>query len=259
MKRLIYNNEKYNNIYQQNTKSLLKISALPVEIWENFCNKNLKFVNNPTTFHAITQQEKQKYNIRSNEKHSIITLPYLKSYKTLYNTIFSSSFTTKEILQLLKDNMRILEYIHDNKVTHGDINSNNIMINEHHNIEFIDFDAATVDEYISEENTFFDDKYSTEEKIKKTMYEDKLSLLVMYFSYLRFGNFKNMEKFRIDKLILNNYLNLSKTHEQALNEFLKEKETNINYYYMDFIDDLIKENYQSPIIYSKNSIHKYNQ
>lgn len=249
MKNVVVGTKKYYNLYQKDQDSLLKISILPVEIWESFCNKKLKFVNSPIEYHKITTQEKRLYNINQNaKKRSIVTLPYLHDYQTLCDTVFENTFTTKDILQLLKKNMNILKHIHQKNVTHGDIHEGNIMINKNHNIEFIDWDSGTFDEYISEENTFFDDELSVKEKIQKTIHQDKIDLLLLYFSYLNFGSFTHYFD--------GSYLNLSTQHNHALNTFLKEKTTPTDYYYLDFIDDLINENYQAPIIKIKNSLHK---
>lgn len=249
MKKVVIGTKKYDNLYHKNKESLLKISILPIEVWESFCNKKLKFVNSPTEYHEITKQEKRLYHIKQNtNKKSIVTLPYLHGYQTLCDTIFENTFTTKDILQLLKKNMNILKHIHQKNITHGDIHGSNIMINKKHDIEFIDWDLGTYDEYISEENTFFDDKISDKEKINRTIHQDKLDLLLLYFSYLSSGDFTHY----LDK----DYLSLSMQHKNALNEFIKEKTTSQDYYYIDFIDDLINTDYQAPIIYKRNLLHK---
>ena len=194
MKKLIYNDLEYPNLLHKNSNSLIKISTLPAKVWKNFCNKNLKYVNRPIRYHAITKQDKKTYNIQQSQfshKRSIVILPYLQGYQPLFNTTFKNNFTTKEILQLLKKNINILKNIHQNGVTHCDLHTSNIMINKCHDIELIDWDSGTFDDYISEENTYFDDKISTEDIIKKTIQQDKFDLLLMYFSYLRYGDFKH--------------------------------------------------------------------
>lgn len=255
MKKLKYDGFEYSNLLHKNEKELLKISALPAEVWKTFCDKNLKFANSPIEYRNLTEEEIEKCNktlscIRT--YRSVITLPYLKDYKTLYDTVFDGTFTTKDILQLLKKNMNILKDIHKNEVTHGDIHTSNIMINQNHDIEFIDFDSGTVNKYISEENHFIFDffEHTTKEQIKATLCDDKISLLVIYLSYLSRGHFKKDQ-------VLTDDLSFDKTHRKALQDIMKEKDTNDNYYYLDFIDSLISTDYQSPIVYSKNIRHKY--
>lgn len=263
MKKLIYDGIEYDNIYCLKGDNLLKLSVLPREVWESFCDKNLKFVNNPIEYREITSEDIGKYNINVGvfvPRLSAITLPFLNGYKTLGETVFEDTFTTKEILQLLKKNMNILKYIHQNGVSHGDIHSDNIMINEKYDIEFIDFEAGTFDEYISAENTFYDDYISNQKKIQKTIHQDKIDLLISYFSYLAFGNFRDTVEFLTVSLKSNNslqqFLNLDKYHSQYLYDFINEEDGTKDYYYIDFIDDLISEDYQSPVIYSKNMHNK---
>lgn len=256
MKNLKYGGSTYQNIFHQKDNNLIKISETPVEVWEKFCNKNLKYVNKPISFRPITPQDAKKYKVNEYQQ-SIITLPFLDGYKTLHDTTFNNSFTTTDILQLLKKNMDILQHIHQNQVTHGDVTEHNIMIDKDYNLEFIDFDSATVDDYISQANVFYEEKYSDEEKIKNTIQEDKTDILMIYFTYLCQGNFKNVSEFyHYLKPQNQKYFGMKKQHINAIIDFFNEERANANYYYIDFIDELIKEDYQAPVIYKKNNRHK---
>lgn len=264
MEKVVYDGLTYDRLYRQSKNTLLKVSSLPSEVWESFCNKNLDHVNTPISYDRLTKEKIIEYNILLSgfqSFNSIIMLPYLKGYNTLYNTTFNNDFTTKDILLLLKKNMTILKDIHQDNVTHGDIHSSNIMINEDHDLEFIDFDSGTVDSYVSEDNAFFyEQEYTSEEKIKKTRDEDKLDLLLMYLSYLGFGNFKKEQKFSINIYdMIDDALCFDKVHKQGLYDIINDKNTTNDYYYLDFIDSLISTDYQSPIVYCKNLIHEYSK
>lgn len=246
MKNIVYNEMTYIRIYQKNENALLKISSLPVNIWKQFCSKNLEHVNKPTSYQILTKKDQEKYHVKQNFK-SIITLPYLKEYKTLYNTVFEPNFTTKQVLELLRQNLLILKNIHQNNIYHGDLHPGNIMINKKHDLEFIDFDSAIIDQYISPENILYDDDMNIEEQKSKIILQDKLDILTSYFSYLSYGDFTYEQDVSIKALSLNN------THQKALRDILKDENIKENYYYLDFIESLIKEDYQSPIVYSKNT------
>lgn len=259
MKRLTCNDTTWYNLYQQEDGNILKISTIPTQVWEKFCNKQLKFVNTPTSYHKISKQDERTYKIGHGiiRKKSIITLPFLTGYTTLKNTIFDDSFTTTQILELLKKSLGIIEYLHQNQVTHNDIHSNNIMINKNLDLQFIDFDAMTIDDYISEENVYHDDDISDEEKIQESINQDKLDILITYFSYLCSGDFKSTDVFyKFLEPRNQSRLGLKKEHMRALVDFFASDEIKPDYYYTDFIDDLISENYQAPLIYKKNIKHQ---
>ena len=249
MKNIVHNEVTYSRLYQKNENELLKISALPAEIWKQFCSKNLKHVNNPTNYRILTEAEKQKYQVTKIYK-SIITLPYLKEYQTLYDTVFEPEFTTTEILTLLRENLLILKNIHDHDIYHGDIHPGNIMINKKHELQFIDFDSAIVGECVSPENSLYDDDMTIEEQKAQIRLEDKLDVLTNYFSYLSYGDFTNQQNISITGL------SLDRTHRKALKDILEQTNVEENYYYIDFIESLIKEGYQSPIVYTRNTTFK---
>lgn len=257
MKNVIYNDITYDRLYYKDEKSLTKVSVIPEEIWTKFCEKKLEHVNSPIEYRNITEEDRKIYSIDKGytlyEKKSIITLPYLNGYKTLYQTKFEDSYTTEDILLLLKKNLEILKNIHQKGISHSDIQPHNIMINQNKDIEFIDFDSLIIDDYISDENVFFEEDDKLEEKIKRTKIMDKVELFDLYFSYLARGNFKNSGKFKISDLELDGI------HKQAIYDFHHDKNTPEDYYYFDFIDDLISEEYQAPVVYAKNLFHKYSK
>ena len=257
MKNVTYNDITYDRLYYRDDKSLTKVSVIPEQIWKKFCDKKLQHVNNPTEYHNITKTDRKIYSIDNGytlyEKKSIITLPYLNDYKTLYQTKFEDIYTTKDILLLLKKNLEILKNIHQKGISHSDIQAHNIMINQNKDIEFIDFDSLIIDNYISDENVFLEDGDKLEEKIRKTKVMDKVDLFDLYFSYLATGNFKNNGEFKISDL------QLKGIYRQAIYDFHNDKNMSEDYYYFDFIDGLISEEYQAPVVYAKNLFNKYSK
>lgn len=251
MKKLIYHGLEY-RILKQDENTLLKLSTPPPEVWEKFVEKNISHVNNPIQYRSSEPNDLELFDCKGRKKRyrSVITLPFLTGYKTLYDTIFPDTYTTKDILKICKNNLLILQEIHQKHVCHGDLYSVNIMINEEDDLQFIDFDALLIDDYLSPENTTFPNEKG--DYFYPAVTADKEALFSLYISYLTYGNFK----FLSDHL---NYdaLGFNKQYQEAIEEVYKNGETPIDYYYIDFIDYLISTNYESPKIYSKNIISKY--
>lgn len=251
MEKLIYHGYEY-RILKQDENTLLKLSTPPPEIWEKFVEKNLSHVNNPIQYRKAMPNDLELFNCQNSRVayKSVITLPYLTGYKALYDTTFPNTYTTKDILEICKKNLLILQEIHKKNVCHGDLCSVNIMINEKDDIQFIDFDALLIDDYLSPENTTFSNERG--DLFQPAITADKEAIFSLYISYLAYGNFKfSFRRFNYDEL------NFTKPYQKAVEEVYKNGETPIDYYYIDFIDYLISTNYESPKIYSKNIISKY--
>lgn len=253
MEKLRYHVNEY-RILKPNEDTLLKLSTLPSEAWQNFIEKGLSNANTPI---ACREAEPNDFGIFGGYKspliqyRSVITLPFLSGYKTLRDTTFSSTYTTKDILKLCRTNLEILRKIHEKGVCHGDITSSNIMINKEDDLEFIDFDSCIIDDYISDENTTIRKEKSKKEIFDQAIREDKEALLFLYITYLAKGNF--IPTFRISY----KDLNFTPTTKRLFQEIFGNKDLPRDYYYDGFIEHLISTNYEAPKVYSKNILSKY--
>lgn len=230
MKNIVYDNEIYNRIFIKNNM-LLKYSSLNVEACKKLMEKNISFINTPIDCSNLSIIEKRMF-VNCESK---ITLPYLHNYYTLYKYPFIEQCSTLDILLFMKKMLLCLKVMHNNNIYHGDLYSKNIMINKKLDISFIDFDAAIIDNIVSEENVYCNDNLSTQQKIVKTASEDKKSIFMLLCYYLVNNNFNVDISYRvdIDKLLIPNYL-LSE-----IKTYLEKKDPELNYYYVDIIDELL--------------------
>lgn len=253
MKKLRYHGNEY-RILQPNEETLLKLSTLPPEVWQNFIEKDLPNANTPI---ACRKTEPSDFDIFGGYKsplmqyRSVITLPFLSGYQSLLDNTFPVASTTKDILKIFRNNLEILRQIHEKGVCHGDITSSNIMINKENNLEFIDFDSCIIDDYISDENTTIRKEKSKKEIFDQAIREDKEALLFLYITYLAKGNF--IPTFHVSY----KDLNFTPTAKRLFQEIFKNKDLPRDCYYDDFIEHLISTNYESPKVYSKNILSKY--
>ena len=253
MEKLKYHGNEY-RILKPNEDTLLKLSTLPPEAWQKFIEKGLNNANTPIAYRQATPDDFRIFGGYKNpliQYNSVITLPYLSKYKTLLDTTFPSTYTTKDILTICKTNLEILKQIHQKGICHGDIIASNIMIDENNNIEFIDFDSCIIDDYISDENTTVKTRKSTKEIFHQATIEDKEAVLFLYLEYLATGNFTPTLSISYKSL------DFTPTAKRLLQGVFGNKNTPIDYYYDDFIEYLISTNYESPKVYSKNILSKY--
>lgn len=128
----IYNNCKYiSKLIKYKTNEYKYI------INEIECHKVLykKFPNNIPKFTTYAEIE------ISNKKYIIIIMEYLKSYITLSNFICNNKTNKKiNIENILKQISNFISKINNNKIIHGDLHADNILINPKNNkFYFIDF------------------------------------------------------------------------------------------------------------------------
>lgn len=251
MKKLRYHGLEY-RILKPNADTLLKLSVLSPEAWQNFIEKDLSNVNTPIAYREAESNDFKifgGYKSPSIQYRSVITLPFLSGYKTLTDTTFPSTYTTKDILKLCRTNLEILRRIHENGVCHGDITASNIMINKEGRLEFIDFDSCIIDDYISDENTTIGN--SVEEIFDQAVIADKEALLFTYIKYLAKGHFSSAIQVSYKEL------GLTPTAKRLLQESFGNEDLPRDYYYGDLIEHLISTNYEAPKVYSKNILSKY--
>lgn len=230
MENIIYDNEVYRRLYKFDN-TIIKYSVQNINAWKKLMAKNISFINTPIDCAQLSTIEKRQY-VTCDSK---IKLPYLDNYYTLYKLPFIKQHTKKDILLLMKEILQCVKVMHTKNIYHGDLYSKNIMINEKLDISFIDFDAAIIDDIVSEENVYYLDDISTKEIIKNTANDDKKSIFMLLCYYLVNNNF-NVDisyKIDIDNLILPKYL-LSE-----IKNYIENKNPEDNYYYIDIIDELI--------------------
>ena len=221
MKQYISKGIFYPRIFQKNKDTLVKFSPVLPEAWNLLQTKNLNFVNTPQKIEHLTEEEKVKFPYTSSK----IEIPYLRNYESLDDETITKHFDTEKILQLTKYNLSLLKKLHDEKIYHTDIHSKNIMIDKNLNLIFIDLDAMIIESYISEENMYFEDEISTEEKQEKSKITDKIDMLNVYLWYLKYGTFKE--------------------------QFGEAPTISSDYYFEDIIEELLKQGYESPKLLSR--------
>lgn len=245
MQNLKIHETTYSKIFTLDDGTLVKYSLVKKSAWETLKAKNISFVNNPTKILSLTSEEKKKYPFCKSK----IFLPFLTEYKTLHSEKVTKKFNTEEIIQLIEKIIILIKYLHTNNICHGDIHSENIMINKSLNINFIDLEAMIIDNYISPENTYYDDEETFENKKKLTIIDDKLSLLSLLLYYLSNGTFHNQ---MYDYIELED-LNFPKSIKQELSSYqLKAQEPKSNYYFEDILTELLKKGYEAPKLLERN-------
>lgn len=227
----------YPRIFKKD-KELIKYSPAPKEAWLVLQQKNIPFLNTPTKIENLTKEEKQQHP----ETECKITLPYLTNYETLGHSPNLGTLTTKQLLILIKQITEKIKQMHKENIYHTDIYSENIMINKKE-LALIDLDAMIIEQFISKENVYQEDKIPFEEKITKSIKDDKLSILSLLLYYLKNGTFKNQMGDYIDLY----HLNFPTEIKKELSAYqLQQTTPTKNYYYEDIIEELIKIGYESP-------------
>lgn len=239
MKNLCVNGEVFPRIFIKDKNTLVKYSKVRKCAWEKLQTKDINFINTPIKIEYLTKEEKQKY---PNYK-SKINLPILKGYDTLLTSQYTKNMDTENILLLYKKNVELLKIVHSNNIVHGDLFCRNIMINKELDINFIDFDQSIIDNYISEENVYFDYDTSLSEKKRYTIVDDKVDLFSLYLSYLVVGAF---DKY-INRSISLSPLCINYKLVKEIRSYLDgDKEPSKDYYFTDIVDDLLKKGYEAP-------------
>ena len=239
MQNLKIHETTYSKIFKLDEGTLVKYSLVKKSAWETLKAKNISFINSPRKILPLTAEEKNKYP----SCKSKIVLPFLTEYETLHSEKVTKKFNAEEIIKLIEKIAKLIKYLHKNNICHGDIYSENIMINKALNINFIDLEAMIIDNYISQENTYYDKKGTFENKKKLTLINDKLSLFSLLLYYLSNGTFYNQMN---DYVELTN-LNLPKYIKQELSSYqLKAQEPKTDYYFEDILTELLKIGYESP-------------
>ncbi|MGM9878569.1 MAG: hypothetical protein ACI31R_00860 [Bacilli bacterium] len=245
MKNLQIHGETYIRVYQKDSDNLIKYSSVTKEGWENLISKNIKYINTPTKILELTKEEQEEHKY----SQSKIVLPFLKEYETLNYATNIENLNTKNLLLLTKKLITLTKKLHQKDVAHGDIHSRNVMINKDLDIMFIDLEAMTTGNYISQENTYYEDQdLSINQKKENTIKEDKLALLSLMLYYLYNGTYKGQMN---DYIELRN-LSLPKQIEKELSSYqLMFKSPNKSYYFEDIIEELLKQGYESPKLYNR--------
>lgn len=246
MKNLVIAGETYPRIFRCGNYKLLKYSSLTPEAWQGLKSKNMSFLNVPTTVYPLTDIEQGKYP----ESNSKVILPVLKDYTTLYNESYTHNLTTEELLGLLKYSFGLLRTMNEKDVYHGDVLSKNVMINAMLDINFIDLDAAIVDDMVSNESVYFEDDLDISSIKDNTESVDKLDLLRLYLYYLATGNFRCQMFPSIDIGSLLLPKDISKELESYLSEKQRPKK---GYYFEDIFRSLEKKGYEAPKIHSRKN------
>lgn len=230
MENIVYDGLVYERLFRQGDY-ILKYSRQSVNAWEALTNKYLPFLNIPSSYSILSEEEKDAY-----KAFSKIYIPYLYGYKTLYGN--SLNIEEKEILLFLKKLLEYVQTMHKNNFYHGDIFSQNIMVNDNLDVSFIDLDASIVEDFISDENVYFEDEIEMDEKKLLTLTDDKLGIFNLFLHYFTNGNFNVGVDYDIDykKLRLSNSL----TREI---EYLSTGHVLRDYYFQDIIDELIDKGY----------------
>lgn len=239
MKNVVYDNETYKRLFIDED-SIFKYSFQYVDAWKRLMCKSLNFLNIPTSCAHLSDEEQKKYE----NCLSKIYIPYLKNYSTIYKNTFLHKFDTKSILMLMRKMLISIQKMHAQKVFHGDLYAQNIMIDKNLNFCFIDLDAAIIEDIISEENTYESDDIPFEEKVMHTLSEDKLNLLNLLLYYLMNGTFDTGIDFYLDL----RKLGLSKELTSELEKYHCGDYPTIDYYFVDIIDELLSIGYEPKIL-----------
>ena len=141
--------------------------------------------------------------------------------------------------------------MHRIQVFHTDLFGDNIMINRDFDIKFIDLDQMIIDKYISEENVFFEDDITFNEKKSLSRIQDKVDILNLYMYYLINGNFK--KSISINSNV--NTLDIPNNIKKEINAYIiGDIEPTSNYYFIDIIDELLRIGYESRVLSLRKGI-----
>lgn len=235
MKKMKANGRIYNNVYCD-SNCVIKYSPVEIKAWETLFDKHLSFLNYPFKYIDLDNEEKNIYG----NCHSKIYLPFLSGYETMYNSKVLNNCDSKDILLLLKKMLLLLKKMHKKSIYHGDIYSENIMINDKLDVNFIDLDLAIIHNYISESNIYVDDEIDDELKKIYTMNDDKKGIFYLFMYYFAYGNFKQ----DVEEYVDITRLGLS---DNLTNEILSYQNGRIigkEYYFLDIVDELINIGYE---------------
>ena len=247
MENLKYNEETYDRIFVKDNNFLIKYSMIPKEVWMSLLSKNIDFINNPLKIAKLKEQELKYF---PNYKSKIL-LPFLNGYETLTKEQFTKNFNTEDILKQLRDILLKIRSMHRKQVFHTDLFGDNIMINRDFDIKFIDLDQMIIDKYISEENVFFEDDITFNEKKSLSRIQDKVDILNLYMYYLINGNFK--KSISINSNV--NTLDIPNNIKKEINAYIiGDIEPTSNYYFIDIIDELLKIGYESRVLSLRKGI-----
>ncbi len=247
MENLKTSERTYYNVFVYSDDLLKKYSAIEANIWNKLKEKNLPFVNAPSKASKLNEENQKKLP----GYKSVIYLPFLKNYETLENGKTTDKLDTKSLLEIFKDSMEKLKELHRSGICHCDIHGRNIMINENLDIKFIDFESMIIDFYVPKEPLFLlNSNLNSEEIIKKAKNKDKIDMLKIFIWYLQNGTFNNqlfgeissIENLEFDKSIKKELENVLFTLQGVKDD----------YYFLDIIDYLQKEGYESPKILARN-------
>ncbi|MEG2351138.1 MAG: hypothetical protein RSA10_03055 [Bacilli bacterium] len=243
------NDTEYSRLFIINQDSLLKFNPNNCLFWEKLCLKKLDHANLPTEILELTKNEKEIYKLCNSK----VVVPFLKGSVSLSEENFTRGYNSVNILNILKETLLILESYHKNGVFHGDIIPENIMINKDIDLNFIDFEAAIVDDVVPEFNTYYYDDITLDKKIDLNKYEDKMNVLTMFLNYLRFGKFTwNASEMKYYKNIIWSIGLPKDVNEELVSYVTDNRNLPRDYYFHDIIDYLVGQNYESPMIRIKN-------
>ena len=154
-------------------------------------------------------------------------------------------------MKQLRDILLKIRSMHRKQVFHTDLFGDNIMINRDFDIKFIDLDQMIVDKFISEENVFFEDDITFNEKKSLSRIQDKVDILNLYMYYLINGNFK--KSISINSNV--NTLDIPNNIKKEINAYIiGDIEPTSNYYFIDIIDELLKIGYESRVLSLRKGI-----
>ena len=234
---VVYDNV-YSRILKKDEISLIKYSPVSLEAWGHLSSKNIDFINAPFEIYGITAKEKCEHTMAKSK----VLLPFLKGYDTFEYSNALDNLNTYELLLLMKQLMFDVKIMHDKNVCHGDIHSGNIMVKDN-NIKFIDMDAMIVDDIISLENVYYEDKIPFSEKVNLSIRDDKNGILSLFLYYLDKGTFEGQMNDFID--VYN--LGFSDEIKKEISIYqLNLKSPDKGYYYEDIFDELLRVGYEAP-------------
>lgn len=232
MKNVIYNGNKYFNVFQKDDNTIFKFSPMSINGWKLLNEKKLEFLNTPLAYRRLKEEEKQKFRYCN----SLIKLEFLKDYVTLNNFSNISSMNKIEVLNLIKKLLELIKQMHLKNVVHSDLNPDNIMINNNLDLQIIDLDSAIVDDFISNDNIYVKDNISLKDKINNSINDDKLDIFRLLIYYLINNTFKVDD---IRSLSNSNFLILPKELKMEIDAYLDlRKKFQNGYYFEDIIDEL---------------------
>lgn len=235
MQNMNANGKSYYNVFYD-SNYIFKYSPIEINAWRKLCDKHLSFLNYPLNYVGLDDNEKNLYSYCNSK----IYLPFLSGYETLYSSQTLDHYDNKEVLLLLKKMLLLLKKMHDNHVYHGDIYSENVMINKKLDISFIDLDLAIIDDYISYFNIYVDDDVDIDTKKVYTMNDDKKGIFYLFMYYFAYGNFKQSAESYVDI----KKLGLSSSLTNEINSYQNGRISSRDYYFLDIVDELINMGYE---------------